>query len=141
VAPTPDEVTAIHDAVATASAASGHTFQYVGPVASATPAPGVDAVIGYRALAVGNLGSGGGTPNVNLELVQGTAYVQAGMAPDGRRLSLIHEIGHLLGLAHITDSTEVMFGAAVVPYFQGYQSGDLEGMRLVGASMPCFPAS
>ena len=141
VAPTPDEVTAIHDAVATASAASGHTFQYVGPVASATPAPGVDAVIGYRALAVGNLGSGGGTPNVNLELVQGTAYVQAGMTPDGRRLSLIHEIGHLLGLAHITDSTEVMFGAAVVPYFQGYQSGDLEGMRLVGASMPCFPAS
>ena len=103
--------------------------------------PGVDAVIGYRALAVGNLGSGGGTPNANLELVQGTAYVQSGMPPDGRRLSLIHEIGHLLGLAHITDSTEVMFGAAVVPYFQDYQRGDLEGMRLVGASMPCFPAS
>ena len=61
------------------------------------------------------------------------------MPPDGRRLSLIHEIGHLLGLAHITDSTEVMFGAAVVPYFQEYQAGDLEGMRLVGASMPCFP--
>ena len=139
VPPTADEAAAIHAAVASASAASGHTFQYVGAVASGTPAAGVDAVIGYRALALGNLGSGGGTPNANLELVSGTAYVQAGMPPDARRLSLIHEIAHLLGLAHITDSSEVLFGAAVVPYFQEYQSGDLEGMRLVGASMPCFP--
>jgi hypothetical protein len=62
------------------------------------------------------------------------------MAADARRLSLIHEIGHLLGLSHVPDSTEVMFGAAVVPYYQEYNSGDLEGFRLVGTSMPCFPA-
>jgi hypothetical protein len=137
---TADDEAAIHAAVATASAASGHAFQFVGQVPSGTPGPGVDAVIGYRVLGVGNLGSGGGTPNANLELVSGTAYVQSGMAPDARRLSLIHEIGHLLGLAHVKDPSEVMFGAAVVPYFQDYQAGDLEGMRLVGATMPCFPA-
>jgi hypothetical protein len=141
VAPTPDEEAAIHAAIGTASAASGHTFRYVGAIASGTPAAGVDAVIGYRSLATGNLGSGGGTPNSNLELVTGTAYVQVGQPADARRLSLIHEIGHLLGLAHVSDPTEVMFGAAVVPYFQDYQAGDLEGMRLVGASMPCFPPS
>jgi hypothetical protein len=140
VPPTADEEAAIHAAVATASAASGHTFRYMGAIASGTPAAGVDAVIGYRSLSVGNLGSGGGTPNSNLELVTGTAYVQSGMAPDARRLSLIHEIGHLLGLAHVSDPTEVMFGAAVVPYFSVYQAGDLEGMRLVGTSMPCFAA-
>jgi hypothetical protein len=32
-----------------------------------------------------------------------------------------------------------MFGAAGVPYFQDYQSGDLEGLQLVDTSMPCFP--
>ena len=133
-----DDEAAIHAAVATASAASGHTFQFVGLVASGTPGPGVDAVIGYRRLPAGNLGSGGGTPNANLELIHGTAYVQSGMAPEARRLSLIHEIGHLLGLAHISDPAEVMYAAAVVPYFQEYNSGDLEGLRLVGTSMPCF---
>ncbi len=134
-----DDEAAIHAAVATASAASGHTFQFAGLVAGSTPAPGVDAVIGFRILPNGNLGSGGGTPNANLELIQGTAYVKSGLPPDARRLALIHEIGHLLGLAHINDPTELMFAAAVVPYYQEYQAGDLEGLRLVGTSMPCFP--
>ena len=77
--------------------------------------PGTEAMIGYRQSfpSAGQIGEGsievaGGT----VEVIGGTAYVLAGLAGDLRRLALIHELGHTVGLGHVADAGQVMFSTA-----------------------------
>ena len=47
---------------------------------------------------------------------------------------LLHELGHLVGLDHVGDSTELMFARATG--MTAYGPGDLQGLSLLGA-VPC----
>ena len=142
--PTAQERSAIVAALAGASAASGHTFSYVGDGGSEL-LPGADAVIGVDDLPTGTLGRGGGAFNGAFEMVSGTAYVDVGLQPDLLATTLLHEVGHLLGLGHATDRNQLMYAAvrqvAAEPprFLQAYQPGDLEGLRLVGTSVQTAP--
>jgi len=50
---------------------------------------------------------------------------------------LRHELGHAVGLGHATRSNEVMYGTINGSSPTDYQSGDLSGLRSVGASAGC----
>lgn len=147
VAPTQAVREAVNAALATAAAATGHSFALVGD-AGPTLLPGVEAVIGVKDLSPGTLGLGGGRFTSSLEMVSGSVYVDDRfLAADPTtnpalaaqlRTTLIHELGHMLGLGHVQDNTQVMFGTLRSPPLQEYQSGDLAGLYWVGAQQPCY---
>jgi len=52
------------------------------------------------------------------------------------RAVLLHELGHLVGLAHVTDPYQVMYPSNAYP-LPSYRGGDRRGLALLGAG-PCF---
>ena len=50
---------------------------------------------------------------------------------DAVRLVLLHELGHLVGLAHVDDPSQLMF-ARSGPGLTGFGTGDLRGLRQLG---------
>jgi hypothetical protein len=52
------------------------------------------------------------------------------------RAVLLHELGHLVGLAHVTDPYQVMYESNAYP-LPSYRSGDRRGLELLGTG-PCF---
>jgi predicted Zn-dependent protease len=51
---------------------------------------------------------------------------------------LLHELGHAVGLAHSSDTTEVMYPELGHQPRTGYQSGDQNGLARVGAGGGCL---
>jgi hypothetical protein len=51
--------------------------------------------------------------------------------------TVLHELGHLVGLDHTTDRTQLMF-SETQPGIRDYGSGDLHGLAIAG-SQACFP--
>lgn len=145
ITPSVEMLAAIDAALDTAEEATGHTFEFAGE-AGPTLQPGVEAVIGLRDLPGGTFGQGGGRFTSSYEMVSGLAYVDDELATDPNqaallRTTLLHEVGHLLGLGHVPlDRDQVMHPVLISPPKQDYQWGDLEGLRRVGATMPCFEA-
>ena len=90
-----------------------------------------------------------GTQSDDDEWVSGYVVVDGGIryANTGRwsmELVIAHEVGHLLGLAHVSDPTELMFSTqvanGVIPApIDGYGPGDIAGLQLVGAPAGCLP--
>ncbi|MGH9270013.1 MAG: matrixin family metalloprotease, partial [Ilumatobacteraceae bacterium] len=139
---TPDELAAIHGALAAAADATGFEFKFMGESTDDVADPGVDAIIGYRDFpGDSTLGEGGAYVTPDLELYDGFAFIEAGLPTTENRHVLLHEIAHLLGLDHVEDEAQVMFSFVGDTLFPDYQDGDREGLRLVGATMECFPAS
>jgi hypothetical protein len=90
-----------------------------------------------------------GTRTHDDEWVSGYIVVDGGIryANTGRwsmELEIAHEVGHLLGLAHVSDPNELMFSTqvanGVIPApIDGYGAGDLAGFQLLGAHQSCLP--
>lgn len=51
--------------------------------------------------------------------------------------TLAHELGHAIGLSHVTDPTQLMY--AYANGWDEYQAGDLSGLRLLGVQPGCIP--
>ena len=51
---------------------------------------------------------------------------------------MLHELGHVVGLAHVSSRAEIMFPSTTRTTHR-YGAGDLAGLRAVGASRPCAP--
>jgi hypothetical protein len=67
-------------------------------------------------------------PELDLQLKTGN--------DDKARAVLLHELGHLVGLGHVTDPYQVMFNTNAYP-LPSYRSGDRRGLALLGAGR-CF---
>ncbi|HEX3298926.1 MAG TPA: matrixin family metalloprotease [Actinomycetota bacterium] len=90
-----------------------------------------------------------GTSSHEDEWVSGYIAVDGGVryANTGRwsmELVIAHEVGHLLGLAHVDDPNQLMFSTqvanGVIPApTDGYGPGDLAGLALLGARQGCLP--
>ncbi len=52
------------------------------------------------------------------------------------RSVLLHELGHLVGLAHVPDPYQVMFDTNAYP-LASYRAGDRRGLEQLGRG-PCF---
>ena len=52
---------------------------------------------------------------------------------------LMHELGHIVGLQHVSSPHEVMSSNPTDPSVIDWGSGDLDGLRLLGRSMGCLP--
>ncbi|GAC1603841.1 MAG: hypothetical protein NVS3B21_32710 [Acidimicrobiales bacterium] len=55
-------------------------------------------------------------------------------------LALLHELGHIAGLAHVADSSQVMYPDLMVVPAARYGAGDANGLRRLGTSAGCLPA-
>ena len=51
---------------------------------------------------------------------------------------LLHEIGHAIGLAHVNDTTQIMYPAALPTGPIDYGPGDLRGLWLLGSERGCL---
>ena len=145
----------VFSAVKRASAASGLKFVYDGPtteVASAWNTRGGPILITFAheadfpALAGGVDGFGGSSRTLEghpLRYLTGRivleqeAFEEIGGRAGGRsqqRAVVLHELGHVLGLAHVDDRHEVMYEKGV--RISDYGPGDLKGLKILGSG-PC----
>lgn len=77
------------------------------------------------------------TGQVRLDSAQFAGLLTTADGAGTARLALIHELGHLVGLAHVNDPTQVMF-PAVPNGLTGYAPGDLTGLAQLGQGQ-CAP--
>jgi hypothetical protein len=75
---------------------------------------------------------------VSAEVVlNAAAIVQDGFgSPDSWGPVLLHELGHVIGLAHVGSVHQIMNPGAT--FQRHYAWGDMEGLRLLGRSAGCF---
>jgi hypothetical protein len=86
--------------------------------------------------------SGPGSP---LQVSQAVAFVRsdvrmpAGYGRGGRGALVLHEIGHALGLQHVTERQQTMYPVVLPDRLAEYHRGDLAGLRAVGRAAGCIP--
>jgi hypothetical protein len=155
----------VRTAVATLSAKTGITYVYDGPasyipqqggfasqpaplVVSFGRAPGRPSASNYLS-GGSNVGYGGyqavGTSvngKVTYQIKRGFVVIDADRYPfmSGKIKAglLLHELGHATGLNHAKYTTELMYPTISNSSPNGYSSGDLAGLRLLGRSAGCI---
>jgi hypothetical protein len=137
-------------AIAAIEQATGLDFVYGGPTSAGLDLeapPGADAVIGFSdenstpVLAGNVIGIGGGSYSPSTGQVgRGFAFADVNdiTTLDRLRATFTHEIGHLVGLDHVVDATQLMNATATS--VTDLQAGDREGLWYLGAAQPCFAA-
>src|SRR5262249_6108651 len=71
----------------------------------------------------------------------GPDFVSILALPNGHaiaRTAVLHELGHLVGLAHVADPTQVMYPGGSAGVTGEYASGDLAGLARLGQAA-CVP--
>ncbi len=78
------------------------------------------------------------------QIVRGSVIIRSDLAfntshggEDMLTGTLAHELGHAIGLSHVTDPTQLMY--AYANGYDTYQAGDLSGLHLLGAQPGCIP--
>jgi hypothetical protein len=66
------------------------------------------------------------------------AELPPGPGPGGLEVLFLHELGHLVGLGHVNDVTQVMNPTRVPTLPAGYGPGDLAGLNRLGADSGCL---
>jgi hypothetical protein len=153
----------VKQAFAAVTAATGFSFRYAGTTTLVPLKPGTDEItrkaditLAYAtermvpALGGGVIGVAPVTSqyaNTDWWRVIAAAVVldtQAPLAPGfgGGRATrgsvLIHELGHVMGLDHVSDRRQVMY-PAITTAAARYANGDLRGLAQVGVARGCFP--
>ena len=96
----------------------------------------------------GSVGEGGSTWSgfpghevyvTGLVVIDSTQNDRLASGFGGRSLGavLMHELGHLVGLDHVNDTTQMMYPTVTGKPAQ-YGAGDLAGLKLLGAEQGCF---
>lgn len=139
----PDSPDAERDRIAaafdTASLATGITFEQAAPGAD----PQVDVSLAYvpgnRVEGHGEmLFSGGGVQRQVATSGTITGTIGSDTSPELRTALYLHEIGHVLGITHVSAAAEVMHEVVDEDDGAGFKAGDLTGLRLVGLDAGCL---
>lgn len=138
--------------VPTSSNASNQPAPIV--IAWAPPGAGAGRSNYYAAGAVGEGGwrssgtSNNGGATWNWKIVQGFVVVDPSVSMSRgfgngitRGALLLHELGHVVGLAHTADGTQVMYPVLRPASLGSFGRGDLAGLTAVGATKGCTTAS
>jgi hypothetical protein len=138
----PAQLAMLEQAIAAVEASTGLDMVQVGTTTEGldgSPPAGARAVIVLASPSAAPLvrsgGYGGGTWSDG-EVTSGVAMVSTTTPPTVFMNLLLHELGHMVGLDHVDDTTHVMN-----PMARGtvaYQNGDREGLWWIGAAQGCF---
>lgn len=77
------------------------------------------------------------TGTVSFDTPKMQALLRTPHGADYARQVILHELGHLVGLAHVADKTQVMHPGYPEPPLVHYSDGDRAGLAQLGA-VPCY---
>ena len=75
--------------------------------------------------------------NISGQLVLDRDQLSSDASPDLVRAVVLHELGHVVGLDHVPDRSQLMY-AEEQPTVRNYGDGDLRGLHQLGIQA-CFP--
>jgi hypothetical protein len=129
--------------------------RYVFDAAQERAATGAELVVAWATKSRTNLLAGteaasgtaswSGSATSQLRIVQAAAVMRSGVVlPSGFRAGpsvgtlLLHELGHAVGIEHVTARSQLMYPTLGSWTPAGYSSGDRAGLRVVGRAAGCF---